>query len=260
MKLRTDPARVRLALAFYDLHGLRPTMREFNLSSRSVIRWIQAREEHGPDWPTLDLDRQWIATRDQREHRAANLRRWRARSYINRGPLLVDTTGTVRRLRALMAIGWTAERIAEHGPWDTGEALLIISKRDTVHVDTRDRVAAIYEQLCMTPGPSARTRRYAASKGWAPPLAWDNIDDPDETPALPETRRDGPRTAAERSAEYDRDRAARLEDLWFLARTGESFEFAARRLGVGTAALDMFLRNHDRELLAVLTANGRAAA
>lgn len=176
MKLRTNPARVRLALAYYDLHGFRPTMRQFDLSSRSLVRWIEAREEHGPEWPTLDMDREWIATRDHREHRSANLRRWRARSYINRGSLLVDSLGTSRRIHALMAIGWTAAGIAAHGPWATGDALLELAKRPRVHIDNRDAVARIYDQLCMTPGPSDHTRRRALAKGWAPPLAWDDID------------------------------------------------------------------------------------
>src|SRR3546814_4274182 len=31
---------------------------------------------------------------------------------------------------------------------------------------------------------SATTKRRAARAGWPPPLAWDNIDDPNETPDL----------------------------------------------------------------------------
>ena len=36
----------------------------------------------------------------------------------------------------------------------------------------------------MTMGPCLRAARWAKSRGWAPPLAWDNIDDPTEQPNL----------------------------------------------------------------------------
>lgn len=251
MKLRTNPARVRVALAYYDLHGFRPTMRKFNLSSRSLTRWVAARAENGPDWPTLDMDREWLATRDHRDHRAANLRRWRARSYINRGSLLVDSTGTARRIRALMAIGWTAAGIAAHGPWATGDALLELAKRQRIHIDNRNEVARIYDDLCMTPGPSANTRRRALAKGWAPPLAWDDIDDPAETPDVPEVRQMLGRTKEQREADDAALRAARIENLRWMAANGESLEFAARRLGVTAGAIEKFLKYHgELDLLA----------
>lgn len=227
MKLRTDPSRVRLALAYYDLHGFRPTMRQFGLSSRSLARWIEAREEHGPDWPTLDMDREWLATRDYREHRAANLRRWRTRSYINRGSLLVDSVGTGRRIRALMAIGWNAQSIAAHGPWATGDALLEMAKRDRIHIDNRDAIARIYDQLCMTPGPSPDTRRRALRNGWPPPLAWDdNIDDPHAVPwAADEADTVVDEVVVERLLEGKRTPSTRAEKLEAMRRwlaTGRS--------------------------------------
>ena len=56
-------------------------------------------------------------------------------------------------------------------------------KRDHVRRSTAERIAALYDRWCMTPGPAAtRNRAMAVRRGWAPPLAWNNIDDPDEQP------------------------------------------------------------------------------
>jgi hypothetical protein len=47
---------------------------------------------------------------------------------------------------------------------------------------TVNDIDALFRELSMTPGPSAITRRRALRFGWLPPLAWTNIDDPDERP------------------------------------------------------------------------------
>lgn len=46
-------------------------------------------------------------------------------------------------------------------------------------------VCEVYDRLSMTPGPSAHTAGWAAKRGYAPPLAWDedSIDDPAARPA-----------------------------------------------------------------------------
>ncbi len=53
------------------------------------------------------------------------------------------------------------------------------------------RVDALFEAWCMTPAPTTTGRQkwsvsyaksVAARHGWVPPLAWDDPDDPDETP------------------------------------------------------------------------------
>ena len=46
---------------------------------------------------------------------------------------------------------------------------------------------------------------------------------------------------------------ARLEDLRFMAETGECLDGAAKRLGISTRGLSLFLTRHDeRELMATL--------
>ena len=99
--------------------------------------------------------------------------------------LKVDATGTTRRIHALMALGWRLTDIdAELG--QCAHYTYNLTDQVQVHFDTARRVAEVYDRLAMTPGPSERTRAIARRKGWAPPLAWDDIDrDPE-----PATSRD----------------------------------------------------------------------
>ena len=101
---------------------------------------------------------------------------------------LIDPTGTVRRIRALAAIGWPARTVAAHAGYHSGEALLNLAHRSKVHTDTAAVVAAVYTRLAHTPCPSDASRRRAAAAGWLGPQWWDDqlIDDPNYDPrALP---------------------------------------------------------------------------
>ena len=131
-----------------------------------------------------------ITARDQlcdpcREaHNAARRNLWRKRYLRGVDRLYVDATGTVRRIRALQALGWRyADIDAAVGHAERGWAHNLTAQ-DRVHVDTAEKVQAAFEQLAMTRGPSERVRRHAARMGWAPPLAWDDIDDPAEQPNI----------------------------------------------------------------------------
>ncbi|MEW5810306.1 MAG: hypothetical protein AB1925_12715 [Actinomycetota bacterium] len=102
----------------------------------------------------------------------------------------VDATGTQRRLRALAAIGYTQEYIGDRiGTVQRHIANLMI--REKVSGATAHRVAKVFDELHMTPGPSEIARRRAALKGWLPPLAWDEgtIDDPAAQPTVVEQQR-----------------------------------------------------------------------
>lgn len=95
----------------------------------------------------------------------------------------VDATGTVRRVRALVAIGWPIAHLAPRfGMYDT--ALGNIARGQLAHVraTTADVVALEYRVLSRIPGPSQRARNEASKKGWHGPAAWDDIDNPDEQP------------------------------------------------------------------------------
>lgn len=110
---------------------------------------------------------------------------WRRRRYLNRGPLLVDATGTTRRLRALAAVGWSNSELGKRAGVDHSTVCQWANSR-RVRVATAATVRRLYEELSMTPGPSTKVRQLAAKRGWPPPLAWDDdrIDDPAARPNL----------------------------------------------------------------------------
>ncbi len=97
----------------------------------------------------------------------------------------VPRIGAVRRVQALMALGWTHDAIAAAGAANTsrlvngGGALMTVERWR----DVRD----VYDRLSMIPGPSPETRGWARSLGYPPPLAWDEetIDDPTGVPYVP---------------------------------------------------------------------------
>lgn len=109
--------------------------------------------------------------------------------------VVVDSTGTRRRLQALMLLGWSIQRIA--ATRGTGRQRLdhALVGRD-VYASTARAVSAAYEALWDQTPPqdttgdriaAARARNRARAAGWAPPMAWDDdtIDDPTATPADP---------------------------------------------------------------------------
>ena len=103
----------------------------------------------------------------------------------------VDACGTIRRLRALVAIGHTQTALCSRlGVTPGNGCQLFRGERTWVTAATATKVADLYNQLAMTPGPSGRARRHAHTRGWAPPLAWDDdlIDNPNAQPDLGEKR------------------------------------------------------------------------
>lgn len=121
-------------------------------------------------------------------------RRYRVRRYLARGPLMVPALGTQRRIQALVALGWTMQELDNHLGRSQGY-LHNVLRNDRVHTATAALVSGLYDRLCMVvpqgvPGVRTRQRNRARARGWAPPLAWDDIDDPTERPQL---RHDGPR-------------------------------------------------------------------
>lgn len=109
-------------------------------------------------------------------------------------PRVVPAVGTHRRLRALGAIGYTRAHIGRLlgvSEWTVAQWL----EGERVLATTCDKVKAVFDQRCLTPGPSEAARRRARHFGSPPPLAWDDIDDPDEQPNL----------GGEASDDYDED-------------------------------------------------------
>lgn len=106
----------------------------------------------------------------------------------------VDSTGTQRRLHALVAIGWSQSKLGHMLHIAPRNMPALVYGRNQVLLSTERAVRQLYEQLWDTPPPQAthhdkiaasRSRRYARDHGWVPPMAWDDetLDDPQARPA-----------------------------------------------------------------------------
>lgn len=100
-------------------------------------------------------------------------------------PGMPNATGTVRRLQALAAIGWSPSELARRAGVNRSTLEHLIKGRvKRTSLATVQAVADTYEKLSMSQGPSRMWRDTAKQRGWAPPLAWDDdtIDNPDAKP------------------------------------------------------------------------------
>lgn len=105
----------------------------------------------------------------------------------------IPAVGVARRVQALVALGWSFQQIAARIGVDHGLPCRWARSTGWVTRSTQERVGRLFEELCMTPPPqdTPRLRREATyartvarKHGWLPPLAWDDIDNPDEQPTL----------------------------------------------------------------------------
>lgn len=107
-------------------------------------------------------------------------------------PRMVSSVGVARRIRALVAVGWTVREVARRVE-KTPSMLWWYTRQERVTAATHAAVSAVYDELWATTPPLEtndqrrvykRSRSYAANQGWAGPLAWDDdtIDDPDAVP------------------------------------------------------------------------------
>ena len=101
----------------------------------------------------------------------------------------VAAIGLCRRLRALRAIGYSAQALAEKASSAEVRIQLICSgSQPTVRQVLAEKILKVYAELSQTPAPAGRSatraKNHAAANGWAPPGAWDDdrIDDPAATP------------------------------------------------------------------------------
>lgn len=156
---------------------------------------------------------------------------------------LVDATGTRRRLQALTAHGWMIVDLAKILGREKGNL------RKQYHLElcerqTRDAITTLYERLWDKPAPAAgrnRARALAARHGWVDALAWDDIDDPAETPV---TAPPIDTAASVGAAAWRLDEAERFRQL------GEPVDLTLRTLGTNREAFARLARNHHRPDLA----------
>jgi hypothetical protein len=142
----------------------------------------------------------------------------------------VPAIGTARRLRALVSLGHPRTHLAARLGWQAVTiSTLLSTDHPTVPVAVAHRVAALFDELQMQPGPCEQSRAAAAAARWAAPLAWDDhaIDNPAATPQRPR-----------RNILWD-ERYEELRALGYRTRTD-----IAERLGVSVDSLDRQLQRY----------------
>lgn len=168
----TDPR-----LHYHSLRGsgwsLRSIAAHANVATSDIYRFLD-----GVDLPhvavgLLSIEPGTLATRTTR---------WRQ----SESEPFVPRVGTVRRLRALMRMGWPAREINTRlhalGIADRRAAEnMLNSPGRWVTRSHHDAVASVYRELSHVPGPSERSRRRAEKAGYPGPAQWDDIDH-DEAP------------------------------------------------------------------------------
>lgn len=109
-----------------------------------------------------------------------------AKFDVMRPTTIVPIIGSRRRVQALMRMGWSIRDISDATgvKYMTIHNLIDTSGRDRKGVQLRlhEIIREHYEKVSGTVGSSTRSRNIAIQKVWAPPLAWDDIDDPEEEP------------------------------------------------------------------------------
>ena len=97
----------------------------------------------------------------------------------------VPAVGTIRRIQALVCMGWSMPTLSQRLGAAQPQTIQNLARKPhdaRIRVATAEKIRALYDELSMLHGPNRVGAARAASKGWAPPLAWDDIDDPDERP------------------------------------------------------------------------------
>lgn len=129
-------------------------------------------------------------------------------AYVSAGP-------TAERLRDLALLGWTLRGLSAELGMDTDTCRRIVSgKRLKVRRRTALAVLRMWAERGGTPGPSERTRTWAARQPWAP------------------------------GGEYDG--CGRCEDVQWLREQGEGRSGICERLGVSWPSLERHLYRHQR--------------
>ncbi|MFZ3592261.1 hypothetical protein [Streptomyces sp. BH104] len=135
----------------------------------------------------------------------------------------VDSTGTVRRGRALHAIGYPIYEIAQALPAAANHFAYILEHPPaTVPMALASAMTALYRRRVGVPGPSQYAIRDARRRKWDGPAAWDDIDDPN---CQPESERNRHKPGTGKKASVDPERVDELTAL------GKSAKEIALQLG-----------------------------
>lgn len=102
--------------------------------------------------------------------------------------LVWTPVGIQRRLQALSRLGWSMKVIADETGINLGSLCRLRRNPDVKFVrrTIADAILAAWDRHCDTTAPSSHSSREtvaeAVRRGWLPPAAWEDIDDPDEDP------------------------------------------------------------------------------
>lgn len=151
----------------------------------------------------------------------------------------VPSIGTIRRVKALGRLGWsmnaivaTAKQLDPSLPVTYGTLRqLLHDNPPVVRYRTATAVALAFGELAMRlpdhDRQSSQVRNRAERKGWLPPLAYEDIDDPNDVPSD--------------WAYLPADRATAIREL---AEQGENATHIARRLDMTPRALERWCQRH----------------
>ncbi|MFD3594392.1 hypothetical protein ACFWU5_16835 [Nocardia sp. NPDC058640] len=162
--------------------------------------------------------------------------------------------GAIRRLRALQAIGWTMQAVADHAG-EKRTTIANLGHHPTITYARWKQVADVYDQLSGQLGTNDRTRNWAKKRCWPTPLAWEgvNIDHPDSTPILDaEPAQDTLDEVLLRRILDDRHtgpvpKRERREVLNLTVKNGWTHTRLARLLNISDDAADQALVRHRRK-------------
>lgn len=134
----------------------------------------------------------------------------------------VASVGTVRRVRALYAVGHGPVAIAPVAGMSRTGVRDLAGGRETVTAATARAIEAVYARLAHVEGTSWAARRVAARHGWPDPLWWEDYGHLDD-PAFDSAEVSRPLTRDERAA-------LRRADITHLADHGHTPETIQARL------------------------------
>lgn len=98
---------------------------------------------------------------------------------------LVPSVGATRRLKALSRMGWQLEDLSANGSEVHRFRSVRLGRDRQIRAATHRRVVELYDKHSMDVGPAQKSVMVRVQKrGYAPPLAWDDIDDPAARPNL----------------------------------------------------------------------------
>lgn len=163
---------------------------------------------------------------------------------------LVDGTGSRRRFRALVALGWPIEHLRRRLGCSTRTTWMLTCPQfaltDQVLATTRDAIRRLYDELSFViPAPTGgttRARNLARTRNWSPPLDWDDdaIDDPAAKPAPRMTGARIDEVAVQRAISGQRtqlNRAEAREASRLLDAQGLSSAAISDRLGISARSV-----------------------